>query len=124
DSSQLELGLRIAYQREPSIRHSSSQYTFTSRLRYTTGHLRRETRTLWSLPGRRGQRRVRRPEREFHRNLCASEIAAATGRAVILTLSVRHSGRAAATARAGIHNHPQRLWIPGLRAHAPHPAPG
>src|SRR5207247_10229252 len=83
DSSQLELGLRIAYQREPSIRHSSSQYTFTSRLRYTTGHLRRETRTLCSLPVRRVQRRVRRPEREFHRNLCASEIAAATGRAVI-----------------------------------------
>jgi len=31
-------------------------------------------------------------------------------------LSVRHSGRAAAAARAGIHNHRQWLWIPGSRA--------
>ena len=33
---------------------------------------------------------------------------------------VRHSGRAAIAARAGIHNHGQRLWIPGSRA-APAP---
>src|SRR5947209_17161223 len=31
-------------------------------------------------------------------------------------LSLRHSGRAAAAARAGIHNHRQWLWIPGSRA--------
>src|SRR5438552_11077641 len=31
-------------------------------------------------------------------------------------LSVRHSGRAAAAASAGIHNHRQWLWIPGSRA--------
>src|SRR5207253_859239 len=35
---------------------------------------------------------------------------------LIPTLSVRHSGRAAAAARAGIHNHRQWLWIPGSRA--------
>ena len=37
---------------------------------------------------------------------------------LIPTLSVRHSGRAATAARAGIHNHRQWLWIPGSRAHA------
>src|SRR5947209_20342215 len=35
--------------------------------------------------------------------------------------SVRHSGRAAIAARAGIHNHRQWLWIPGSRAE---PVPG
>src|SRR5207248_3024988 len=35
---------------------------------------------------------------------------------LVLTLSVRHSGRAAVAARAGIHNHRQWVWIPGSQA--------
>src|SRR5947209_17824795 len=35
---------------------------------------------------------------------------------LVLTLSVRHSGRAAVAARAGIHNHKWWVWIPGSQA--------
>ena len=35
---------------------------------------------------------------------------------LVLTLSLRHSGRAAIAARAGIHNHGQWVWIPGSHA--------
>src|SRR5947209_7758994 len=35
---------------------------------------------------------------------------------LVLRLSVRHSGRAAIAASAGIHNHGLWVWIPGLRA--------
>ena len=37
-------------------------------------------------------------------------------RCLVLTLSPRHSGRAAIAARAGIHNHRPWVWIPGSRA--------
>src|SRR5947208_7080063 len=48
--------------------------------------------------------------------------AAGTNRCcLVLTLSVRHSGRAAIAARAGIHNHRPWVWIPGSRAE---PVPG
>ena len=47
----------------------------------------------------------------------AQKRAAGTKRCcLVLTLSVRHSGRAAIAARAGIHNHRRRVWIPGSRA--------
>src|SRR5262249_27431279 len=61
----------------------SGPVRLSARKRRAAGQLRREARALWPLPRGRGQPRVRRPEREFHRNLCASEISAATGRAVI-----------------------------------------
>jgi len=35
---------------------------------------------------------------------------------LVLTLSARHSGRAATAARAGIHNHRPWVWIPGSQA--------
>ncbi len=35
---------------------------------------------------------------------------------LVRTLSVRHSGRAAIAARAGIHNHRPWVWIPGSQA--------
>ena len=38
------------------------------------------------------------------------------GVCLVRTLSVRHSGRAAIAARAGIHNHRWRVWIPGSQA--------
>src|SRR5437667_1021850 len=38
------------------------------------------------------------------------------GVCLVRTLSVRHSGRAAIAARAGIHNHRPWIWIPGSRA--------
>src|SRR5438874_7588458 len=47
----------------------------------------------------------------------AKKRAAGTKRCcLVLTLSVRHSGRAAIAARAGIHNHRWRVWIPGSQA--------
>ena len=42
--------------------------------------------------------------------------AAGTKRCCVMrSLSVRHSGRAATAARAGIHNHGRWVWIPGSR---------
>src|SRR5207249_2314658 len=47
----------------------------------------------------------------------AQKRAAGTRRCcLVLTLSPRHSGRAAIAARAGIHNHRLWVWIPGSRA--------
>src|SRR5439155_13460665 len=47
----------------------------------------------------------------------AQKRAAGTKRScLVLTLSVRHSGRAVIAARAGIHDHRPWVWIPGSRA--------
>ena len=47
----------------------------------------------------------------------AKKRAAGTKRCCVMrSLSVRHSGRAATAARAGIHNHGPWVWIPGSRA--------
>jgi len=47
----------------------------------------------------------------------AQKRAAGTRRCcLVLRLSVRHSGRAAIAASAGIHNHGLWVWIPGSRA--------
>src|SRR5437016_10345532 len=47
----------------------------------------------------------------------ARKRAAGTKRCCLVrTLSVRHSGRAAIAARAGIHNHRPWVWIPGSQA--------
>src|SRR5947208_14423497 len=55
--------------------------------------------------------------REEKANPGRKKRAAGTKRCCLkLRLSVRHSGRAAVAARAGIHNHWPWVWIPGSRA--------
>src|SRR5205823_2789455 len=63
------------------------------------------------IPGERSEKQTRAQKRAAGTERCC----------LVISLSVRHSGRGAIATRAGIHNHWPWVWIPGSRAE---PVPG